>query len=220
MKAADEPLRRSSARASEPRELKQERAMRTREQVLGAAATAFAERGFPAVTMLDVAQLTGMTKGAVYFHYANKEALARAVTEEFYQRLPQVTEDVRRAGLPPLKAVAELLHRTAVAFREDTIIRAGARLQIEASLIDATLPRPFDGYTDSITELLNEAEEAGDLPTSCTPEVLGRVLVAAFFGAQHISWRLCDRADLPERVAEVIQAVLPQVVKESARKAG
>ncbi|MFI0907237.1 ScbR family autoregulator-binding transcription factor [Streptomyces sioyaensis] len=219
MKAADKPLGRSSARGSKPRELKQERAVRTREQVLSAAATAFAERGFPAVTILDVAELTGMTKGAVYFHYANKEALAIAVAEEFYQRLPLIAEAVRKAGLPPVKSVAELLHRTAVAFRDDTIIQAGARLQIESSLIDATLPRPFDGYTDSITELLDEAKEAGELPASCNPEVLGRVLVAAFFGVQHISWRLNNRADLAQRVEEVIEAVLPQTTQEPARKA-
>ncbi|MFI1304775.1 ScbR family autoregulator-binding transcription factor [Streptomyces sioyaensis] len=219
MKAADKPLGRSSAGGSKPRELKQERAVRTREQVLSAAATAFAKRGFPAVTILDVAELTGMTKGAVYFHYANKEALAIAVAEEFYQRLPLIFEDVRKAGLPPVKAVAELLHRTAVAFRDDTIIQAGARLQIESSLIDATLPRPFDGYTDSITELLHEAKEAGELPASCKPEVLGRVLGAAFFGVQHISWRLNNRADLAERVEEIIEAVLPQTTQGPARKA-
>ena len=47
--------------------------------MLDAAAQAFAAKGFPAVTILDVAEITGMTKGAVYFHYSNKEALAIAV---------------------------------------------------------------------------------------------------------------------------------------------
>ena len=51
--------------------LKQERAVRTRGQVLDAAAKAFATKGFPAVTVQDVAELAGVTKGAVYFHFAN-----------------------------------------------------------------------------------------------------------------------------------------------------
>ena len=58
-------------------DLKQERAERTRAQILNSAAEAFASRGFPSVTIVDIAELTGMTKGAVYFHYANKESLGQ-----------------------------------------------------------------------------------------------------------------------------------------------
>ncbi|MFJ8361609.1 ScbR family autoregulator-binding transcription factor [Streptomyces sp. NPDC093984] len=215
--AADKPTRRPSSTAARPRELKQERAVRTRQQVLDAAAAAFAERGFPAVTMLDIAEIAGMTKGAVYFHYANKEALATAVSEEFYRRLPLIAEEVGKAGLPPLQAVAELLNRTALAFRDDTMIQAGARLQIESASINASLPEPFVGYTESVTQLLDRARSAGDLPSHSAPDALGRVLVAAFFGAQHISWRLDQRADLVTRVREIIDAVLPMATSAAGK---
>ena len=51
-------------------------------------------------------------------------------------------------------------------------------------------------------ELLAEAKEVDQLPEDADPEKLARVLVAAFFGAQHISWALNDRADLIARVQE------------------
>lgn len=60
--------------------------MRTRARILGAAAQLFADKGCPGVTILDVAQLSDITKGAVYFHFANKEALAIAVADEFYHQ--------------------------------------------------------------------------------------------------------------------------------------
>lgn len=188
---------------------KQARAVRTREQVLAAAATAFADKGFPAVTIVDIAELTGVTKGAVYFHYANKEALAVAVTEKFYRQLPTVALDVDALDVPPLEAVAELLLRTAVAFRDDKVIQAGARLQIERSLIGAELPTPYVDYTRLITHYLTRAQSAGDLPDATDPATLAQVLVSAFFGAQHISWILNDRADLYERTRELITAILP-----------
>jgi AcrR family transcriptional regulator len=81
-------------------ELKQARAVRTRAQVLAAAAEAFADRGFPAVTVLEVAERAGVTKGAVYFHYPNKETPAFAVVEEFYTRWPAVADAVRRLWNP------------------------------------------------------------------------------------------------------------------------
>ncbi|MFI9648852.1 ScbR family autoregulator-binding transcription factor [Streptomyces sp. NPDC052040] len=189
--------------------LKQERAVRTRGQVLDAAAEAFAIKGFPAVTVQDVAELAGVTKGAVYFHFANKEALAQAVAEEFYHVLGVIGQEVEETGLPPLKAVAELLVRTAVAFRDDTMVQAGARLQIERSLIGVEMPMPYLGYTESLTVWLRQARQQGRLPAPASPESTARVLVSAFFGAQHISWVLDDRKDIEDRVQEILRAVLP-----------
>ncbi|MFJ4012378.1 ScbR family autoregulator-binding transcription factor [Streptomyces sp. NPDC090026] len=190
------------------KELKQERAVRTRERVLAAAAQAFAAKGYPAVTILDVARASGMTKGAVYFHYENKDALAVAVVDMFHRRLSAVAESVEELALPPVSAVAELLIRTASAFREETVLQAGARLQVERQLISAQLPVPYQAYTDLITGWLSSREQAGpgDL---VPPATLAGVLVSAFFGAQHLSWVLNDRADLLERTLAIVRTVMP-----------
>jgi len=209
-----------AARTTAPRHkdtgLKQERAVRTRGQVLDAAAEAFATKGFPAVTVLDVAELAGVTKGAVYFHFANKEALAQAVAEEFYHLLEVIKQDVRESDLSPLDAVTELLVRTACAFRDDTMVQAGARLQIERALIGADMPMPYRDYTESLAERFQQAREEGQLPADADPDVTARVLVSAFFGAQHISWVLNDRADVTDRIQEVLRAVLPRTTAQNA----
>jgi AcrR family transcriptional regulator len=201
-------------RATVPRHkdtgLKQERAVRTRAQVLGAAAEAFATKGFPAVTVLDVAELAGVTKGAVYFHFANMEALAQAVAEQFYHLLEVIGQEVQEAELSPLDAVAELLVRTALAFRDDVMVQAGARLQIERSLIGAEMPMPYLSYTQSLAGWFKQALKEEQVSADTDPEVTARVLVSAFFGVQHISWVLNDRADIAERVEEVLRIVVPR----------
>lgn len=189
---------------------KQDRALRTRAQILQAAAIAFADKGFPAVTVLDVAELTGMTKGAVYFHYANKEALAIAVVEAFYRQWPPLADEVQAMDLSPLDMISELLVRTAVRFRDDKITQAGARLQIERSLINAKLQSPFVDYTAILERLLTRAAEAGQLPEGSRPDTLARVLISAFFGVQHITWVKNDRADIVAGIHEVLEAVLPR----------
>ncbi|MFG2472571.1 ScbR family autoregulator-binding transcription factor [Streptomyces canus] len=189
--------------------LKQERALQTRQTVLAAAAEMFAEHGFPAVTVMHVAESAKMTKGAVYFHFANKEALAEAVVDEFYRRLPLIVAPALETGLPPLQAVAEVLLRAAVAFREDRVIQAGARLQIERSYIGAELPAPYTAFQAMIEELVTQAKEDGALQCRLSPAGYARVLVATFFGAQHISWVQCDREDIEDRVHEIIEAILP-----------
>ena len=189
--------------------LKQERALQTRQTVLEAAAEVFAEKGFPGVTILDVAEHANLTKGAVYFHFANKEALAEAVVKEFYRRLPLIVEPMLQLGLSPLRTVVKVLDRTALAFRDDRVIQAGARLQIERTYIGTPLPTPYAEFETMITRLLTEARDAEQLPPGLSPESYSRVLVSAFFGAQHISWVQSDRKDLDRRTREIIDAVLP-----------
>ncbi|MFE7858733.1 ScbR family autoregulator-binding transcription factor [Streptomyces sp. NPDC057403] len=203
-------LRTASVAKAAPRELKQERAGRTRRLLLDAAATAFAAKGFPAVTLQDIADLAEMTKGAVYFHFTNKEAVAVAVTEEFYTQLPAIADSVTARQLPPLDAVAELLLQTAIALRDNPVMQAGARLQIERNLVDADMPTPFSGFTQLITELLAQAQEEGTVRPATDIAAMARVIVAAFFGSQHISWVQRNREDLTDRVQEIIDITIPR----------
>ncbi|WP_163990045.1 TetR/AcrR family transcriptional regulator [Pyxidicoccus caerfyrddinensis] len=68
------------------RELKQERAARTRVEILEAAITLFSRRGFLATTMADLSRAIRMTPGALYWHFPTKEDLLLAAIAELHQR--------------------------------------------------------------------------------------------------------------------------------------
>lgn len=182
---------------------KQDRSARTRLLVLTAAAELFALHGFRHTSVQAVADRVRMTKGAVYFHYPTKEALAVAVVEAHYARWPMLLDEVSGRGLGPLETVVRMLEGAALSFRDDVVVQAGARLQIERPQIDAELPTPYVDWTELLASLLAEARAAGELREGVAPEVAARSLVAAFFGAQHISDVLRGRRDVVERWAEV-----------------
>ncbi len=191
------------------RELKQERAVQTRERILDAAAESFARDGYAGVTLLDIAERAGMTKGAVYFHFKNKESLAVAIADSFYRRLAATRDAVAGLGRPPLESVILFLEQTALAFHREKPIQAGARLQLEHSLVGAPLPLPFVTFAGIVESWLEQAVAAGQpLPRHATPPELTRVLAGAFFGAQHISWLQSGRADIVGRVDEIIRVML------------
>ncbi|MFC1410921.1 ScbR family autoregulator-binding transcription factor [Streptacidiphilus sp. N1-12] len=194
-------LQQTAARRSP--DLRQERAVRTREQILFAAAELFAQAGFQKTSIKDVADRAGVTKGAIFFHYPTKEILATAVVEAHYSRWPDLLARAQAQGLSPLDVAFEVLDQAAVAFRDDLVVRAGARLQIERSLIDAPLPRPYEGWTDVLATLLRDARDSGELRPGTDPDAAARCLVASFFGTQHISDTLSQRADLLERWADM-----------------
>jgi AcrR family transcriptional regulator len=53
-----------------------------RDEILGAALTAFAEKGFAAATIDDVRQASGASTGSIYHHFGGKEGLAAALYVE------------------------------------------------------------------------------------------------------------------------------------------
>ena len=65
---------------------------RRKAQILHVATELFAELGYDGTSLRDVAEKCGMTKAALYYHFADKEALLRAVVEFRMTRLCELAE--------------------------------------------------------------------------------------------------------------------------------
>ncbi|MBZ0137147.1 MAG: TetR/AcrR family transcriptional regulator [Planctomycetes bacterium] len=55
----------------------------TRSAVLRQAAALFADNGYDAVSVREIVGAAGVTKPALYYHFGNKEGVARALIDEF-----------------------------------------------------------------------------------------------------------------------------------------
>ena len=69
------------------RPAKQERAERTRRDVLDAAREVFTRRGFAEASMEEIAERAGVTRGPLYHYFDSKQDLFAAVYEEVEQAL-------------------------------------------------------------------------------------------------------------------------------------
>lgn len=65
---------------------REEKKSETRRRLVDAAATVFANRGFARATLDEVAEVAGLTKGAVYSNFAGKADLALAVLDRRIDR--------------------------------------------------------------------------------------------------------------------------------------
>lgn len=65
---------------------------RTKEEVAAAALELFCEKGYHAVTVGDIVTAAGVTKGAFYYYFADKEDLAKDLWHDLWARLAERAE--------------------------------------------------------------------------------------------------------------------------------
>jgi AcrR family transcriptional regulator len=76
------------------RRTQQDRSNSTKADLVAAARELFAARGYQAVPADEIVRAAGVTRGALYHHYADKQGLFRAVVEELER---EITADVDAA---------------------------------------------------------------------------------------------------------------------------
>ncbi len=86
----------------------------TRSRILQAAFRTFAEHGYSGATLDDVAADAGLTKGAVYWHFAGKDDLFMALLEARFRgegiRVPSHVQEVFASGGGEQAVVAFMVH--------------------------------------------------------------------------------------------------------------
>src|SRR5947209_3149860 len=105
---------------------REEKKAQTRERLIEAAAKVFAEKGFAATSLDEVADAAGLTKGAVYSNFDNKEDLVRAVLEINQRRMNSISDAAGDGPLEQQMAKAGQLFGDVIAQQ-----RAGFLLLIE-----------------------------------------------------------------------------------------
>ncbi|MFI8454868.1 ScbR family autoregulator-binding transcription factor [Kitasatospora sp. NPDC085464] len=185
--------------------VRQERALRTRRLILEAAASVFDEFGYEGATIGEVVTRAGVTRGAVYFHFASKRDLAQGVVEEQFSQdgVPERScklQEFVDTGM----VVAHLMPR-------DPLLSAGARLSLGQDLFDDLGGGAIPGWIDRMEALLTVAGERGELLPHVVPADTAWLVIAAWTGVQIQSQKLSGRADLELRVSGLFQHLMPSI---------
>lgn len=181
----------------------QERAVRTRRAVLEAAATVFAEHGYTAATVADILKAAGVTKGALYFHFDSKEALAKGVLEVQADK-PLPEQEVK------LQEMVDVAMSVAHRLVYDPVLRAGARLSSDP------IGRRHYGsawplWVNMLTEVVSEAHRRGETLPHVDPREIAEMVVSAFNGVQLYAQLETDLNEVEHRVSALLKHLLPSI---------
>ncbi|MGH6610414.1 MAG: TetR/AcrR family transcriptional regulator [Burkholderiaceae bacterium] len=80
-----------------------------RAAIRDAAARQFADKGYAAASIADVARACGVSKALMYHYYRDKEDLLADITESYIERLQAIVDAVRAESMPPAAHLRRLI---------------------------------------------------------------------------------------------------------------
>ena len=181
----------------------------TRAALIGAARELFADRGFAAVGTSEIVQRAGVTRGALYHHFADKHDLFRAVYERVEQELTErIVTEVPLAGADDPVTV---LRRGTARFLDACLEPEVQRI----ALLDAPAVLGYEVWREIgeryglglIAAALQSAVESGALPAQPV-RPLAHVLLGALDEAALYIARADDVAGARREIGETLDRLL------------
>jgi len=193
----------------------QDRAHATREAILRAAAREFDLFGYDRTSLTAVLTRAGLTKGAFYFHFASKEAVAGALIEYQHDLWVELRQRWHGRELDPLRTLIGMIGESADRMADDVVLRAGVRLIADREVGYPGVPKAQLMWEKMVSAYVAEAGACGHLREGVDPDAVARALSGATLGARLISSATTGCADFPGRVREVLALVLPSVANDA-----
>lgn len=182
------------------------RGQETRERILATALRLFAQRGYGAVSIEEIAHEAGVTKGAVYHWFADKDDLGRELQHDLYERLSVASmrtftpgDDVVENMTHAFDAYLELLGDLGEArffLRDAWVIPA----------LDEAGRRDHEDAVAMVRGVVADAMQRGEL-VALDPDALARVLMGVFAEATLHVLRTGDRHGAEEVVRHMVESL-------------
>ncbi|OBB70083.1 TetR/AcrR family transcriptional regulator [Mycobacterium sp. 852014-50255_SCH5639931] len=170
------------------------RADATRRQILRAASHQFARRPYHDVGLDDILAEARLTKGAMYFHFKSKHALAVELIDKEIAAATVAVEDLLTRGLSGLETLIDFSYLIAVQDIKTDLVRAGLNLIESVGQPEGLQDTLLSGWVEALSGVVQQAIDEGDIGENCDPHDVGRLMVSL-----HMGLRKTSNLDDPER---------------------
>jgi len=184
----------------------------TREQILRAAAHQFAQRPYYAVGLDDILADAQLTKGAMYFHFRSKHALALAIVDEQTVRSGAAFQELFTRKLSGLETLIDVSFLITMADITEDVTRAAFNLLESVGRTEKLQERLLGGWIQLLGEIAGRGIREGDIIDRGDPEDIGRLLVAIYMGLRQAS-NLDDPVVLLGDYQKALSTVLRGIVQ-------
>jgi AcrR family transcriptional regulator len=196
--------------------VRQARSEATRRKIIDSAVDLINEIGYPAAGLGDIIERAELTKGALYYHFDSKEALATAIIEEGAQT---VLGAFRASGRSSSPAMENVIHGSFVVtdvLGTDKVARAGARLLRTFGGFNPAAKSTLQILVTDLAGRIKIAAAEGDVRAELDIEATGATIVAAMAGSELLASALADGTDLRARFTRMWELMLPAIIADES----
>jgi AcrR family transcriptional regulator len=183
-----------------------------RAEIQGAARTVFAEKGFEAATLEEIAERAELGKGTIYSYFENKEALFFSLIEEIMEGQAEILRGIHDGSGTAPEKLALVIRRFVPYFRErqDLFrILMGQSGGLTGKIRDESRQKYFETHRHNLAPLVaivREGIERGELK-DLSPMTMAYVIVGLIHGAMFplvVSQEVKDEEEIIRTITEVL----------------
>jgi AcrR family transcriptional regulator len=163
------------------------RADTTRLQILRAASRQFAHKTYSRVSLDDILADAEVTKGAMYFHFRSKYALASAIIDHRAAVASASVEELLARKLSGLETLIDISYLVAVEDIGDETARAGLNLLESIGRTDGLQEVVHGRWVTAFAAIARKAVKDGDLIADRDSKGIAKLLVSMYLGLRQTS---------------------------------
>lgn len=163
------------------------RADTTRQQLVRAAAHQFASQAYQDVGLDDILAEAELTKGAMYFHFPSKHALALAIIEQRTNADTAAVQDLLARKLSGLETLVDFCYQLAIQDLSQDESKAALLLLGALGPTDGLQAQLLSSWTDTLAYVTERAIAEGDVTEQTCPADVGNVIVSIYLGMRQTS---------------------------------
>jgi AcrR family transcriptional regulator len=161
------------------------RADTTRLQILRAASRQFARKSYNLVSLDDILSDADVTKGAMYFHFRSKHALASAIIDYRADKARAAVAQLLARKLSGLETMIDVSFQIAVDDIGDESARAGLNLLESIGRTDGLRTSVLARWVRVFADFSRKAVEEGDVDGD--PAAIAKLVVSMYLGLRQTS---------------------------------
>lgn len=186
----------------------------TRGRILDAALLIFSRNGYHGTRLDDIVDASDTSKGAIYFHFANKERLFLALVDQFAELLERRVQEAiqgQDAGMGRVQVALETVLDTFGRYRRPAKILLVQAVGL-GNIFEKKRAEVTDRFARLIESYLKEALAIGDIAPIDT-EVVSYAWMGAIYGLV-IRWVMTGEPEPPRIMATLVPLLLRSVGHE------